>query len=52
MRDTVKSIGYTDASMGFDSETSAVMVSLDKQSPDISIGVSEGEGLFNEQGAG
>ena len=27
-------------------------MSLDKQSPDISIGVSEGEGLFKEQGAG
>ena len=52
VRETVKSIGYTDASMGFDCETCAVMVSLDKQSPDISIGVSEGEGLFKEQGAG
>jgi S-adenosylmethionine synthetase len=52
VRETVRSIGYTDASMGFDSETCAVMVSLDKQSPDISIGVSEGEGLFKEQGAG
>jgi S-adenosylmethionine synthetase len=52
VRDTIRSIGYTDASMGFDSETCAVMVSLDKQSPDISIGVSEGEGLFKEQGAG
>ncbi len=52
VRDTVKSIGYTDASMGFDCETCAVMVSLDKQSPDISIGVSEGEGMFKEQGAG
>ncbi len=52
VRDTVKTIGYTDASMGFDCETCAVMVSLDKQSPDISIGVSEGEGLFKEQGAG
>ncbi len=52
VRDTVKSIGYTDASMGFDCETCAVMVSLDKQSQDISIGVSEGEGMFKEQGAG
>ncbi len=52
VRDTVKSIGYTDASMGFDCETCAVMVSLDKQSQDISIGVSQGEGMFKEQGAG
>jgi S-adenosylmethionine synthetase len=28
------------------------MVTLDKQSPDISMGVTEGEGLFREQGAG
>ncbi len=52
VRETVRSIGYTDASMGFDSETCAVIVSLDKQSPDISMGVTEGEGLFKEQGAG
>jgi len=42
----------TDADMGFDCETCAVMVALDKQSPDISMGVTEGEGLFAEQGAG
>jgi S-adenosylmethionine synthetase len=51
-RDAVRSIGYTDAAMGFDCETCAVLVTLDKQSPDISIGVTEGEGLFSEQGAG
>ncbi len=52
VRDTVRGIGYTDAAMGFDGETCAVMVTLDKQSPDISIGVTAGEGLFKEQGAG
>jgi len=52
VRDAVRSIGYTDAAMGFDAETCAVMVTLDKQSPDISMGVTEGEGLFQEQGAG
>ncbi len=52
VRQTICSIGYTDASMGFDGETCAVMVALDKQSPDISIGVTEGQGLFKEQGAG
>lgn len=52
VRATVRDIGYTDASMGFDCHTCAVIVSLDKQSPDISIGVSAGQGMFKEQGAG
>ena len=52
VRKTVSSIGYTDSDMGFDSGTCAVLVSLDKQSPDISMGVTAGEGLFKEQGAG
>jgi S-adenosylmethionine synthetase len=52
VRKTVRSIGYTDSEMGFDSDTCAVLVSLDKQSPDISMGVTAGEGLFKEQGAG
>jgi len=51
-RHAIREIGYTDAAMGFDSETCAVIVTLDKQSPDISMGVTEGEGLFKEQGAG
>jgi len=52
VRQTIKDIGYTDSSMGFDYETCAVMTTLDKQSPDIAQGVSEGEGLHSEQGAG
>jgi S-adenosylmethionine synthetase len=51
VRDTIKSIGYTNSSMGFDWETCAVLSTIDKQSPDIAIGVN-GEGLFKEQGAG
>ncbi|NLA76196.1 MAG: methionine adenosyltransferase, partial [Deltaproteobacteria bacterium] len=51
VRDTIKSIGYTDSSMGFDCETCAVLSSIDKQSPDIAQGV-DGKGLFKEQGAG
>jgi len=51
-RETVREIGYNDSAMGFDWETCAVLTSIDKQSPDISQGVTEGEGLFKEQGAG
>jgi len=52
VRDTIRKIGYTDPAMGFDYENCAVMVNLDKQSPDISQGVTPGEGLHKEQGAG
>lgn len=44
-RDTVRQIGYTDARMGFDADTCGVMVTIDRQSPDISMGVDrEGAG--------
>ena len=39
VRKTVADIGYTDSSYGFDANTCAVMVSLDKQSADIAMGV-------------
>ncbi len=52
VRDTIKKIGYIDPAMGFDYENCAVFVHLDKQSPDISQGVTEGAGLHKEQGAG
>jgi S-adenosylmethionine synthetase len=52
IRNTIKEIGYTDASMGFDFETCAVITTIDKQSPDISQGVTAGVGLHKEQGAG
>lgn len=52
VRQTVRDIGYNDSSMGFDWETCGVLTSIDKQSPDIAIGVNPGEGLFEEQGAG
>jgi S-adenosylmethionine synthetase len=52
VRQTIKDIGYCDSSMGFDYQTCAVLTSLDKQSPDISQGVSEGAGLHSEHGAG
>ena len=52
VRQTIKEIGYNDSAMGFDYETCAVMTSIDQQSPDISQGVTAGEGMFKEQGAG
>ena len=48
----VRDIGYVDASIGFSADTAKVMVAVHKQSPDISQGVTEGQGLFLEQGAG
>ncbi|MBT4503285.1 MAG: methionine adenosyltransferase [Verrucomicrobia bacterium] len=52
VRETIASIGYTDPEYGFDAKSCGVLTALDKQSPDISMGVSEGEGLHDEQGAG
>jgi len=52
VRETIREIGYNDSAMGFDWETCAILTSIDKQSPDIAQGVTEGEGMFKEQGAG
>jgi S-adenosylmethionine synthetase len=52
LRRVVREIGYTSSEMGFDAATCAVMIALGKQSPDIAQGVSRGEGLHKEQGAG
>jgi S-adenosylmethionine synthetase len=50
VRETVESIGYTDAAYGFDGRTCAVLTSIDRQSPDIAMGVNSG--AKKEQGAG
>jgi len=50
VRETIREIGYTNASMGFDCETCAVLTSIDRQSPDIAMGVNESD--TKEQGAG
>ena len=50
VRSTIEDIGYTDSAYGFDARSCGVMVVLDKQSPDIAMGVDETAG--HEQGAG
>jgi len=52
VRDTIKGIGYTQSEYGIEWETCSVWVQITEQSPDISQGVSEGDGLHKEQGAG
>jgi len=51
-RKTIKRIGYTDPTIGFDASTCTVLVAYGKQSQDIAQGVDEGKGLDLEQGAG
>jgi S-adenosylmethionine synthetase len=52
VRAAIKDIGYNSSAMGFDWESCAVLVTLDKQSVDIAAGVNVGEGIDLDQGAG
>ncbi len=52
VRNVIRDVGYTDDEMGINCDTCAVMVSIDKQSPDIAQGVNEDSGQGKEIGAG
>jgi S-adenosylmethionine synthetase len=51
-RQTAVEIGYNSTEVGFDGNSCAVLTAIEPQSADISQGVTEGEGLHKEQGAG
>jgi S-adenosylmethionine synthetase len=51
-RETIRDIGYSDPSYGFDWETCAVLTSIDEQSPDIARGVDRNSKDAFDQGAG
>ena len=48
VRETVANIGYNRGKIGFDAENLAVLVSLDSQSPDIAMGVKDGDGAGDQ----
>jgi len=50
-RDTIRGIGYTDSSMGFDADTCAVLLTIDEQAQNIALGVDK-KGAKKKQGAG
>ncbi|MFQ6677943.1 MAG: methionine adenosyltransferase [Fidelibacterota bacterium] len=52
VKDVLTDIGYVNESYGMDNEEVKVITSMHAQSPEISQGVDEGKGLFEEQGAG
>jgi S-adenosylmethionine synthetase len=51
-KEVIRDIGYTTPESGFNCDSCAVVTAIERQSPDISQGVTEGEGLYAEQGAG
>ncbi|MDO8435733.1 MAG: methionine adenosyltransferase [bacterium] len=52
VRQTVRDVGYDNADYGFDYKACSVITAIGEQSPDIAQGVTEGQGLHKEQGAG
>ena len=52
VRQVIRDVGYTDDKMGICADTCAVMLSIDRQSPDIALGVNEDAAKGKEIGAG
>lgn len=52
VRNVIRDIGYNRNEYGFAADSCAILVNYDEQSPDIAMGVNEGEGLDLDQGAG
>jgi S-adenosylmethionine synthetase len=52
VRDVIREVGYTDDRMGINADTCAVLVSIDRQSPDIAQGVNEDASAGKDIGAG
>ena len=52
VRDVIRDVGYTDASMGISADHCAVMVAIDEQSPDIAMGVDDDASTGKDVGAG
>jgi S-adenosylmethionine synthetase len=52
VREVIRKVGYTDDKLGISADTCAVMVALDRQSPDIALGVDENQAKGKEIGAG
>jgi S-adenosylmethionine synthetase len=52
VRDTVREIGYVEPSLGFSADEISVLINLEKQSPDIALGVDEATSQSKEIGAG
>jgi len=52
VRGVIKEIGYNEPALGFDYQNCEIIPFISQQSNDISIGVTEGEGMHKEQGAG
>lgn len=51
-RETIQSIGYNDVALGFDYRSCGILTSINRQSPDIALGVDDATAAFKEQGAG